>query len=420
MVPGDEFEYGAKSKTARRTGLMNQQQQGIESEVDRYETDVLDANDEEDAGYQIDEYDLVASPNDFNITTIVDFIKSGVVKIPGFQRNFVWDIKRASKLIESIIIGLPIPQIFLYEQSRNKFLVIDGQQRLMSIYYFVSQRFPRKEKSAELRRVFDERGIIPDEILFSDKYFTSFNLNLPENLPKQPNKFNKLNYSTLGEDYQTAFNLRTIRNIIVKQLSPRGDTSMYEIFNRLNSGGTNLTPQEIRRCMFDSVFYEMLYRTNTEDQWRRLVGVANPDLHMKDVEILLRGFAMLIEGDKYNPSMVKFLNGFSEHAKGFDSIKLQYFQSLLQSFLTSCSDLASDAFLSVGRRFSPMIFEAVFVSACSKPYADQSMVEGKIDAVSLEELKVDAQFTRATQSRTTDSANVKLRLSRARELVVLK
>ena len=81
--------------------------------------------------FQIKEYDITASPNDFNMSTMFSFIESGAVKIPGFQRNYVWDIKRASKLIESIIIGLPIPQIFLYEEARNKFLVIDGQQRLI-------------------------------------------------------------------------------------------------------------------------------------------------------------------------------------------------------------------------------------------------------------------------------------------------
>src|SRR5580704_14393856 len=78
--------------------------------------------------YPIDQYDLTATPNDFNILTIFNFIQSGAVKIPGFQRNYVWDLKRASKLIESLIIGLPVPQVFLYEEARNKFLVIDGQQ----------------------------------------------------------------------------------------------------------------------------------------------------------------------------------------------------------------------------------------------------------------------------------------------------
>ena len=92
------------------------------------ETDIKDE-------YSLTEYDITASPNDFNIKTLFDFIQSETVKIPAFQRNYVWDLTRASKLIESIIIGIPIPQIFLYEKSQNEFLVIDGQQRLMTIYY---------------------------------------------------------------------------------------------------------------------------------------------------------------------------------------------------------------------------------------------------------------------------------------------
>ena len=74
-----------------------------------------DGEEEElEESFDIDEYDLTSTPNDFNILTINSFIESGSIKIPGFQRNYVWDIKRASKLIESLILGLPIPQIFLY------------------------------------------------------------------------------------------------------------------------------------------------------------------------------------------------------------------------------------------------------------------------------------------------------------------
>ncbi len=78
---------------------------------------------------QIDEYDITASPNDFNVLTIYNFLEAGSVRIPGFQRNYVWDRGRASKLIESLLLGLPVPQVFLYEAGRNEFLVIDGQQR---------------------------------------------------------------------------------------------------------------------------------------------------------------------------------------------------------------------------------------------------------------------------------------------------
>jgi uncharacterized protein with ParB-like and HNH nuclease domain len=68
---------------------------------------------DEDEDQQIDEYDITSSPNDFNVLTLHNFVESGAVRIPGFQRNFVWDHARASKLIESLILGLPVPQIFL-------------------------------------------------------------------------------------------------------------------------------------------------------------------------------------------------------------------------------------------------------------------------------------------------------------------
>ena len=106
--------------------------------------------------------------------------------IPGFQRHFVWDIKRASKLIESLILGLPVPQLFLYEEARNRFLVIDGRRRLMSIYYFIKQRFPRNGARIELRRIFEEHGKIPDQVLHDNKYFMNFRLQLRQNFLTSP------------------------------------------------------------------------------------------------------------------------------------------------------------------------------------------------------------------------------------------
>ena len=96
------------------------------------------------------EYKITASPNDFNVNTLFSLIDEGKVKLPGFQRNYVWDIKKASRLIESIIMGLPVPQLFFYERVRNDFLVIDGQQRLLTVYYFIKGKFPREEKRPEL------------------------------------------------------------------------------------------------------------------------------------------------------------------------------------------------------------------------------------------------------------------------------
>jgi len=239
------------------------------------------ASEQEDI--QVREYDITSTPNDFNVSTLFNFIESGAVVIPGFQRHFVWDIKRSSKLIESLILGLPVPQLFLYEKAKNKFLVIDGQQRLMSIYYFMKQRYPRKEKRADLRLIFDEHGKIPDDVLHDDSYFTNFRLQLPARLPDQPNPFARKSYSTLG-DVKIQLDLRPIRNVIVKQNSPENDdSSVFEIFSRLNSGGMNLTAQEIRLSLYHSDFYETLTHLNMEDGWRRMLGTVNPDLHLKDV-----------------------------------------------------------------------------------------------------------------------------------------
>lgn len=363
---------------------------------------------------QVEEYDITAAPNDFNVLTIHSFLESGAVRIPGFQRNYVWDINRASKLIESLILGLPVPQVFLYEVERNKFLVIDGQQRLMSIYYFIKQRFPRKDRRSELRIIFDENGKIPDNIIHDDNYFENFRLKLGESLPNHPNRFKGLAYQTL-EGYKTQFDLRTIRNVIIKQNSPQGDdSSMYEVFNRLNTGGVNLKPQEIRTSMYHSNFYEMLYHSNSAPAWRRLLGNQDPDLHMKDVEILLRGFALLIDGNNYAPSMVKFLNQFSRKARGHNTEQNDYLAKLIVSFLEACADLPVNAFLNKkSSRFNVALFEAAFVAACATPFAEKRMLTKKLQADRLAELEKDKDFVDAMLEGTTQTKNVKARLSSA-------
>jgi hypothetical protein len=376
-----------------------------------------DDSDSEEYEYPIDQYEITASPNDFNVLTLFNFIESGAIKIPGFQRNYVWDLRRASKLIESLIIGLPVPQLFLYEEGRNRFLVIDGQQRLMSIYYFVKQRFPKKEKRPELRRIFEEEGKIPDETLHDDSLFEKFNLQLPPRVPSQANRFHRLNYATLG-DYKISFDLRPIRNVIVKQVSPENDDSaIYEIFNRLNSGGVNLTPQEIRMSLYHSGFVDMLARSNLHPEWRRLVGLDEPDLHVKDVEFLLRGMAMLEAGHKYTESMVKFLNAYAKGAQAYPEGRIIYLENLLKSFLEACSDLGPTAFFSATRRFSVTIFEAVFVAACEAAYKAGETLNARISSEAVDELRQDEAFSQAAQYRTTSASNVKMRIDRGMEIV---
>lgn len=370
-------------------------------------------DDEEIEDFSVREYDITAVPNDFNIRTIYDFVDSGVVSIPGFQRNFVWDIKRASKLIESLIIGLPIPQIFLYEQSKNKFSVIDGQQRLMSIYYFKKKRFPREERRGSLRKIIQEHGIVPPEIMADDEYFSNFNLSLPAPLPKQNNQFHKLNYDTLG-DYQQSFDLRTVRNVVIRQSSPEDDdSSIYEIFNRLNSGGINLTPQEIRVSLYHSPFYAMLDKLNQHPQWRRLLGQPEADLHAKDVEILLRLFAMLWYSQEYKPSMTRFLNLSSRRFKAISTPDIQYCEDLFRSFLDACVGLSNKDFASGNGRFNISILEAVFVAVATVPFENRSLIEIQVEPGKLDQLKANPNFAAATHFSTAHRVNVLFRIETA-------
>lgn len=366
---------------------------------------------------QIEEYDLSSVPNDFNVITICNFIESGAVKIPGFQRNYVWDLPRASKLVESLILGLPVPQVFLYEAGRNDFLVIDGQQRLLTIYFFVKQRFPKRTMRGELRKRLAGQVTIPDDVLHEDKYFDNFNLRLPRISEDTKNKFASLKYSTLG-DYKAQFELRTIRNIIVKQVRPSDDdSSIYEMFHRLNSGGVNLSPQEIRSSLYYSPFIEMLADVNLDPRWRTLIGQPSPDLHLRDVEVLLRAIAMSTDAKNYKSSMAGFLNQFSKLAKGFDQLRLDELQARLLWFIGVFGDSpnSKDYFMAKNGRFTVTLFESVFSAAClqeSKP--------GKftLDPAKIRRLRDDEKFLSFSQAGSSHRSNVEGRLRRAEELLV--
>lgn len=372
----------------------------------------------EDPDTQIDEYDLTATPNDFNVSTIFNFIEAGAVKIPGFQRNYVWDIRRASKLIESLILGLPVPQVFLYEEDRNSFLVVDGQQRLMSVYYFLKGRFPRSNSRAKLRMIALEKGSLPEEVLEDDMLFQTFSLSLPSRLQAEPNKFHGKKYTTLGE-YKRTLDLRPIRNVIVKQNAPKDDdSSVYEMFNRLNTGGVNLSPQEIRSSIYHSEFFETLYRINSKETWRRIISKEQADLHGKDVEILLRSFALLLDLQNYKPSMVKFLNQFAKKAKKYSKEQIDYLEDLFDVFSEAVQPLPADSFVNPrSRRLNVALFESVFYSTCNHAAARGSLDIIRPTKQYIDSIAGDTLWRLASTEATTDKVNVTSRLARSSQLI---
>jgi Protein of unknown function DUF262 len=368
----------------------------------------------DEPGIQIDTYDLASAPNDFNVSTIYNFIETGAVRIPAFQRNYVWDIKRASRLIESLIIGLPVPQIFLYEENRNVFQVIDGQQRLMTIYYFIKGRFPRMAKRGELRQIFDLEKGIPPELLNSNEYFDQFKLKLPQIGEQTPNLFTGMTYDTLN-DYKIQFDLRTIRNIIVKQVRPSDDhSSIYEMFNRLNTGGTLLFPQEIRVSLYHSPFLRRLTAVNLDNRWRTLIRQAQPDLHMRDVELLLRAAAMWKSGNTYRPSVATFLNKFAATSQRYGEQEQTQINRAFDWFLDQLVPESYPNLRSERGKLIVTLFESVF-AACATRWERSGHYD--IPESYFQTLSEDGDFRAASDTRPTDRRNVKTRLRRAGEVL---
>lgn len=230
-------------------------------------------------------YEIFTYPADFTLEVLVNKWNQGEIIVPKFQRQYVWNQVQASRLVESFLLGLPVPPIFLYQQKEdNKFLVIDGQQRLTSISYFFEGYFGEETKGKRL----------------------SFRLS---GLNKQSQVANKT-YDDLNEADQRKLNTAVLRSFVIKQLNPQDDTSIYHIFSRLNTGGTLLKGQEIRNCVYHGEFNDLLNDLNEMDEWRKVIGKAKADRNKKDVELVLRFFALRHALPSYKKPMTDFLSRF--------------------------------------------------------------------------------------------------------------
>ncbi|MDP3951733.1 DUF262 domain-containing protein [Microbacterium sp.] len=360
-----------------------------------------------DLEVEVGDYDIVSSPNDWNFSTIVNFIESGAMKIPTFQRNYVWDKKRASKLIESLLIGLPVPQVFLYEESRNSFLVIDGQQRLLTLYFFTKGRFPRPKIRGELHGQLGE-GLLDEGFLEDDHYFEPFKLALPKSPNGTANRFHGLTYKGLKED-KTSLDLRTIRNIVVKQTSPDGNSAVFEIFSRLNTGGVNLTPQEIRASLYHSELLSRVIDLNKNSGWRQIVGQVSPDARMRDTEFLLRSLALANGLDTFTGSMANFINAYCLTARKLTESEAAEEVDSLRQFIDLVGDRQSQTFMRAGK-FSGVLFESFF-AAWSRS-GELSLSADQI-AATVEEVKVSPEFAETLQEGSTKPVNIKQRVALA-------
>lgn len=270
--------------------------------ADKYSEEDIEVEDEQEEDVISIKYDIATYPSDFTLAGIEDMWKAGDILIPEYQREFVWTMRQSSLLIDSFLTGLPVPSIFFYIDEENKNLVIDGQQRLLSVVFYFEGYFG-KESTQGKRQVFRLIG-------------------LSEGSPYHEKRFQDLN-----ESDQRKLKQAVLRAVNIRQLSPEEDdkTCAYHIFERLNTGGTPLRPQEIRNVVFRGEFNRLLKAANNEDNWRKIIGRPYLDKHQKDVEFLLRVFSLVGAYKDYDKPMKQFLNkSMRKHRKG-TTVKIKTF-----------------------------------------------------------------------------------------------
>jgi uncharacterized protein with ParB-like and HNH nuclease domain len=329
-------------------------------------------------------YDIVTYPADYTLEGLVAKLHKSII-ISGFQRKYVWNIKQASRLIESFLLGLPVPAIFLFADPEiNKFLVVDGQQRLISISYFFEGYFGQADDKGH-RTVFKLQG-------------------LNEKSPYAGKTFNDLQ----AEDEAAVSRLKesVLRAFIVKQLRPEGRSSVYHIFERLNTGGTQLVGQEIRNCVFDGTFNYSLHQLNTLKEWRLVFGSKTEDKHLRDAELILRFMALYHESANYSKPMKDFLSEFMRKNKNANEKKIESFEKLFKTTTKAIYKHLGEKPFHIYKGLNVAAFDGVYVAFAKHLNEIPANISERY-----KKLLSDNTFQEVISSATTDEAVVKDRLA---------
>ncbi len=231
--------------------------------------------------------DMAITGTDWTVETIANQISHGNIDLnPSFQRRNAWSNKFKSKFIESLFLGLPIPQIILAEKKdkRGQFIVIDGKQRLLSLQQFFT--------SSDNKNSFKISGL---EIL---------------------SKFNHMSYNDIQMkgfyDDINAFNNQTIRTVVIRKW--KDVRELYLLFLRLNTGSVKLSPQELRQALYPGAFIEFINeQSGVNKKLQKMLNINKPDFRMRDVEIFIRYFAFYFFAKEYRGSMQRFLDYTCKH-----------------------------------------------------------------------------------------------------------
>lgn len=238
---------------------------------------------------------IFTQPYDLVVDSLIQQMKGGTIFLrplserPQFQRRYIWPDRLASRLIESIILSVPIPPCFLSQNDEFELDVIDGQQRLFSIYRYLENQFALSDL----------------EVL---------------------TELNGKQFFQLPPKTQRQLRTHTLRLVVITNESH--PEIKFDVFERLNSNTVPLNAQELRNCVYRGPLNDLLKDVVSFTDWLEIIGRKRPDKRMRDEELALRFFSFLDRGlESYRTPQKHWLNETAKMGRGFSEQKIDALRS---------------------------------------------------------------------------------------------
>lgn len=350
---------------------------------------------------------------DISFGELINLYKNDELVIrPEYQRLFRWSQTQKTALIESILLSIPIPPIFVAEDENGVWELVDGLQRVSTFISFFGDL-----KSNGL-----ETELQAEDVNYSNEEFDVIEV------PKSENKWvlqeGGLVKSLEGfsiDNLPVNLKINLKRSVCrVEILRGESSTSMkYELFKRLNSGGSKLTPQEIRNAIYRGVnptLNEMLLKISRNTIFKSLTQLSQGKLNeLYDQELILRFFAFYNNVENINENTEKFLNYFMDKTVQDNDFNYDSYEDIFVKSLELVHRLGNEkVFRNDNNLFVPANFEGILVGIAQNIEKYNNNLE--ILQLKIDQLKTDENFKRFSGSASNSRSRIKNRLKRANEI----
>ena len=344
--------------------------------------------------------------------TLVEGVEDNLYVVPNFQRVYRWDFEQANSLAVSLYLGLPIPPIYVYRNENNQFEILDGQQRVISLYLYYHGIFTKHKRNNQLQLKNIGRG--------NEKFWCELNAAYAMEKCQYKMSYDEegknkteticINYDTLSEKIKRIVDYTSLTVIEINVNSDKHRQKLLcKIFANLNAGGIGLTNQELRNGIYQCGFYDMIFKFNeTNAKWRRLYG--NIDKYSRDVEFLVRFCAlkyfMSYERNKFElkqfKTYTKLLDDFSDICQYFKREQIDEYFLCLKKFVELLPEEISKKII---------LWESLFI------IIDKTGLDKKISLAKCKDIENDTIYKSTVSNGTTKVDMIEKRLSRVYEII---